>query len=372
MPKQQGALPDFMIRSLIASRCIRSDGGEVPSSHVGPASLDLAISDEVYRIARLFLPRPGERVRDVLTFADATPHDFAYPLSRDEVYIARVATQLALPKTIYGFCNPKSSTGRNDVHVRIVADGVARYDALTPRGFSGELWAIIKPQQFAIQLQAGETLSQARFFDAYTRLGYTEMSVCYQEDPLLLRVDGSPIPWDQLLIQDEDGSLILTLNLESELIGWEYAGANRIVDFSRRNHVKEEYFRPITRSSLVQGALPLRKGGFYILSTRELVRVPPHFACEMRPMDERSGEFRSHYAGFIDPGWGCGADGTGKGDALTLEVRPYEDITIRALQPIAKIRYERMFAVPERHYGELSGRSHYIGQRVAQLSKHFV
>jgi dCTP deaminase len=367
MAKHHGALPDSMIRSLISSDCISG----IEDRHVGPASVDLPLSEEIYRIAHVFLPRPGEKVRDILRFAEASRHDFKMPLERGSIYIARIETGFHLPENVYGYCNPKSSTGRADVHARVVADGVSRYDALTPHGFSGEAWVFIKPQLIPIRLFPGEALSQARFFDSDTRLEYTELGLAYREHGFLTSLPGSPIPWKDILIQDYDGSLILTLDLESEIVGWECFGSNKILDFSKRNHRKEDFFRPILRESLLNGALRLRSSGFFILSSAEAVRVPPSFACEMVSMDDRSGEFRSHYAGFIDPGWGCGEDGCGAGDPLTLEVRPFEDIVIRPGQPIAKIRYERMARNPDRHYGELLGRSNYLGQRNAKLSKHF-
>jgi dCTP deaminase len=113
----------------------------------------------------------------------------------------------------------------------------------------------------------------------------------------------------------------------------------------------------------------LKKGAFYILSTNEAVRVPPELACEMVPMDERSGEFRSHYAGFIDPGWGWGEKGEGKGRPLTLEVRPFEDLIVRHGQPIAKIKFERVNEVPVAAYDSMG--SNYIKQSGPKLAKHF-
>lgn len=367
MAKHSGALPDSMIRSLISSGCVSG----IDDRHVGPASVDLPLSDEVYRVAHVFLPRPGEKIRDILPFAEASKHDFVMPLERGSIYIARVDARFALPENVYGYCNPKSSTGRVDVHARVVADGVSRYDALTPRGFSGETWVFIKPQLIPIRLSHGEALSQARFFDADTRLEYTELGLAYREHRLLGSLSGGSIPWEDILIQDYDGSLILTLDLESDIVGWECFGSNKILDFSKKDHRKEDFFRPILRESLLNGSLWIRRNGFFILSSAEAVLVPPSFACEMVSMDDRSGEFRSHYAGFIDPGWGCGEDGSGMGDPLTLEVRPFEDIVIRPGQPIAKIRYERMARDPDRHYGQLLNRSNYLGQRGPKLSKHF-
>lgn len=366
MAKRIGALPDSMIRDLISSNCLI--GAE--DRHIGPASLDMPITDEIYRVAHVFLPKPGERVGDNLRFAEATRHHPDAPLERGALYLARLGIRFDLADSIYAYCNPKSSTGRVDVHARVVADGVSRYDAITPKGFSGSAWIFIKPQLIPVRILPGETLSQARFFNADTRLEHTELELTYRQYGLLSTLSGESIPWKDIRIHDYDGSLILTLDLESDIVGWECFGSNRILDFSRRDYRKEDFFRPIRRKNLPNGVLQLRRGGFYILSTAEAVMVPPSFACEMVSMDDRSGEFRSHYAGFIDPGWGYGKDGNGRGRPLTLEVRPFEDIVIRPGQPIAKIRYERMASDPDRHYDQLAG-SHYSGQAQVSLSKHF-
>lgn len=367
MGKRIGALPDSMIRSLISADCIK--GAEV--EHIGPASLDMAVTDEMYRVAHVFLPKPGECVRDSLSFAEATRHHPDSPLERGALYLAKLATRFDLPDSLYAYCNPKSSTGRVDVHARVVADGVSRYDAITPRGFSGDAWIFIKPQLIPVRVLPGETLSQARFFNADTRLEHTELEIAYREHGLLSSLSGESIPWKDIRIHDYDGSLILTLDLESDIVGWECFGSNRILDFSRRDYRKKDFFRPILHEDLHDGVLQMKRGGFYILSTAESVIVPPSFACEMVSMDDRSGEFRSHYAGFIDPGWGYGKDGNGKGRPLTLEVRPFEDIVVRPGQPIAKIRYERMAQDPDKHYDELADRSHYVSQSYVSLSKHF-
>ncbi|MCD5381381.1 MAG: 2'-deoxycytidine 5'-triphosphate deaminase, partial [Candidatus Pacebacteria bacterium] len=128
-----------------------------------------------------------------------------------------------------------------------------------------------------------------------------------------------------------------------------------------------EFFKKIC---IEDGALRLERDKFYILSAAERVRIPADLASEMVPMDERSGDFRSHYAGFLDPGWGCGAEGEGEGRPFTLEVRPFEDLVVRSGQPIAKIRFEKMIETPDFHYD--TKQSNYLVQSGPKLSKHFV
>jgi len=343
-------------------------GTENIKKQINPASLDLGISEEVYRAEGIFQPRPNEKVRDILELIGAISQKLDAVFEKDVTYLARLNEKLVLPRTVYGYANPKSSTGRNDVHVRLLADGVARYDSLS-NGYTGELWLAIKPRSYPIKLSFGERLNQLRFFNADTRFDETELEIAMarDKDKLLFYPleDDRALDYNEIKIRDNDGSLILTLDLTAEIVGYECRGVEKVLDFSRRGINPENFFSKITKKN---DYVFLKKGGFYILSTREAVRVPPHLACEMVPMDERSGEFRSHYAGFIDPGWGWGK-GEGKGRQLTLELRPFEDLIVRDNQPICKIKFERMIEIPNKLYDEAD--SHYINQIGPTISKHF-
>lgn len=175
--------------------------------------------------------------------------------------------------------------------------------------------------------------------------------------------------YKDIVHSDRDGSILLTLGLEGfEFPGWEAVDNGVAIDLAKRYHYNpKEFFRPIV---LFNHSITLREGAFYILSTKEYVRVASCFACEMRPMDDRAGDLRSHYAGFVDPGWGCGEDDRGRGRPLTLEVRSFEkNLIIRDGQPISKIRYERMYELPEKHYDQMSPT--YGGQSGPKLGKYF-
>lgn len=365
MPKELGALPDRMIHDMIEAGLIKG----VSPKNVGPASLDLSISDEVYRVAGMFQPRVGETIRELIARLDVRSHPVGAPFEREVVYLARLNESLALPRRVYGYCNPKSSTGRHDVHVRVLADGVPRYDAVTPAGFVGELWVVIVSRSYPVIIPTNEPLSQLRLFSANTRLSEEELEIAFARWKLLYTLKGDSIPYTAVPVSDNDGSVILTLDLESRVVGYEYTGHQRVLDFARgkKAYGAEGFFRPI---EVCDDRIHLQRGGFYILSTAEAVRVPPCFACEMVPMDERSGEFRSHYAGFIDPGWGYGRDGEAKGRPLTLEVRPFEDLVIFANHPIAKIKFERMIEVPDAHYDQKT-ECNYGAQSGPKLAKHF-
>lgn len=365
MAKKEGALPDHKIMEMMEAGFIK--GGN--TKNVNPASLDLTVSEEIYRLEHgLFQPKPGEDINDCLNRIGYSSHNFEYPLERNVTYLARLNESLALPEGVYGYCNPKSSIGRNDVHIRVLVDGVPRYDAAMPAGCEGSMWVAISPKSFPVKLPSGEALSQIRFFTGNTRFDKLDLQIHLRRDRLLWHND-EPLFYDDLMISDGDGSIILTLKLDDKIIGYECRGSNRVLDFARRRYYRiDDFFTPL---QMVNGSLHLKKDSFYILSTREAVRVPPHCACEMVPMDERAGEFRSHYAGFIDPGWGWGLNGDGHGRLITLELRPFEDITVRDNQPIAKIKFERMITAPDEHYDQLD-KSNYTSQIGPKLSKHFL
>lgn len=363
--KKLGALPDRLLHQMIDSGFINGSS----SNHVGPASFDLCVSNEMYRVNGMFQPRIGETIRHLLTRLDSQRHKLGMPFEREVVYLVRLNESLKLPHGVYGYCNPKSSTGRHDVHIRVLADGVPRYDAVTPSGFVGELWAVIIARSYPVIISSGEPLSQLRLFNADTRLSEEEIEIAFTKHGLLHTLDGESISYNDVKIRDNDGSIILTLDLKSEIAGYKCSGEQRILDFSKgkNTHDSESFFEQI---KVCGDHVRLRRGEFYILSTAEAVRVPPTLACEMVPMDERSGEFRSHYAGFIDPGWGYGKEGDGKGRPLTLEVRPFEDLVMFDKHPIAKIKFERMSEVPDKHY-DSKAVSNYCTQDGPKLAKHF-
>lgn len=365
MAARYGALPIQEIRDAMIAGAILN----AKESCLNPASLDLTISDEVYRTEGIFQPQPGERITDLIKGMTLFLHDFRVPLECEVTYLAQLNERFALPSGVYGYCNPKSSTGRNDLHVRTIADGVSRYDAVTPKGYAGGLWVAMVPKSIPILLREGERLNQVRFFTADTRFDELELELALRRDQLIWSREGIPLAYEDLKISDRDGSVILTLDLS----GWDYCGeknivgmtprkSNKVLDFSRRDYDPWEYFEPLR---LRNGKLPMRKGSFGIFSTAERVLVAPHLACEMVPMDERSGDFRAHYAGFIDPGWGY-EDGKGKGQQITLELRAFEDIILRPNQGIAKIKFERMRQVPSVLY-----EGNYRDQVGPRLSKHY-
>ena len=166
-----GTLPCQMINEMVKAGHIQN----VLEQNIRPASVDLRLSEEFYRVDGVFLPRPGESVREIISKMGASLHDLNYPLERGTTYLARLEESLKLPPDIYAYCNPKSSTGRNDIHVRVIADRISRYDTVAPAGYAGELWMAVEPRSFPIKLKPGVSLSQIRFFNHDTRFDEKEL-----------------------------------------------------------------------------------------------------------------------------------------------------------------------------------------------------
>lgn len=361
--KHAGVLPQQMLQSFIHTGHIRGALDE----QVNPSSVDLSLSGQCWRVEGIVQPRVNERVEDSLACAGSTLHDLHQVMEVGVSYFARLRESVVLPHGVYGYCNPKSSTGRNDVHVRVLADGVPRFDAVTPPGHSATLWAAITPKSYPIIIPVGERIAQLRLFTVNTRFSELELQIEMERTPLIFSTDGSVLKYSDLSITDADGSILLTLSLPKGFVGYRCRRPSRVLNFSHRGYRWHDYFERLYSDGEM---LRLRRGEFYVLSTHEYVRVPPHLSCEAVDMDSRNGEFRSHYAGYIDAGWGYGRNGKGKGRPITLEVRPYEDLVIRKGQAFAKIRFERMAEPPDEHYDQL-GTSHYRSQNIARLSKHF-
>lgn len=360
-----GAFPSQRIAKMI-------EGGQIidaDASRIQPSSLDLTISDEIYKMKGVFLPRVGESISDILREGSLFSWDLGKPLESQGIYLVRLNESLALQPSAYARTNNKSSTGRVNLQARLLADGVPRFDAL-PRGYRGALWLLLIPRSFSIKLDAGDALNQIRFFNADSTLSRTDLDALYTEDALLHTENGIHIQREHVEF-DERGGITLTVNLEQSIVGYKCRpSAGTILDFRSTNNDPDEFFEAILRPK--NGHLILRRDEFYVLSTLECLRVPPTFACEMVAYDPSKGEFRSHYAGFIDPGWGYGRDGEIPAAALVLEMLLQDnDVILRHGQPVCKVVYERLAEPADRIYGTGDLASHYALQRGPRLSKHF-
>lgn len=338
--------------------------------NIQPSSLDLTLSEELYRVEGVFLPQRGEHVRDLIDMFHAQSVTFAEPLQCHGVYLCRLNERLVLPESVYAYANNKSSTGRINLQVRLLCDGVPKFDQI-PKSYCGELWILVAPHSFSIALQPGQSLNQMRFFNADTRLSEEEHRALYSFQPLLYQFDGKSFPAAEVLF-DKGGGITMTIDFDQDIIGYvAFPNSAKVLDYARRDYKPEDFFEPICR--LKKNQLVLNREGFYIFSTKEYIAVPPEFSVEMIAYDPTKGEFRTHYAGFFDPGWGFGARGELKGTPAVLEVYPHDhNFIFRDGQPICKMVYERLATFPDRIYGVGDLGSHYQHQRGPCLSKHFV
>jgi dCTP deaminase len=363
----QGTLPSQEIGKLIADGRIVSTA-KINPAQVQPSSLDLTLSRRAFSMPGSLMPLPGERVTDLIERYSRYPVDLKEPgvLVRDNVYLILLAERFELPADIGAYANNKSSTGRIDLQTRVLCDGTPRYDKI-PEGYKGELWLEVIPKSFDVKVRAGDSLNQTIFYAGRTMLAHGELaSLMLRKKPLLYQPDGKAADGAHLI---GDG-LLMTLDLEQPVAGFKARKSIRPIDFAAiGQHEPKEFFEAIERPP--NGTLFLSQGDFYIFSTYEYVSVPPEYAVEMLPYDTSAGEFRAHYAGFFDPGFGYGEKGEVKGTPAVLEVRPYEDdLIVRHRQPVCKMAYEKLSARPDKLYG-VGMTSNYAAQRGPRLSKFF-
>lgn len=352
-----GVLPKQMLRKLCTTRFITG----IDERYLNPASIDLPLSGEAYRLESIFLPLRGEKIRDLLSLVGATPHDLENPLEVGVPYLIRIAGTWRLPSIVYGYANPKSSTGRLGLFCRIVADGVDMYEALIGPGWTGEIWMLVRSDYFSVRLASGLALSQIRFFDGKSFLDDLHIELSIEKHGLLFDQKKRKLPFAD--VRRHADSLLLSLKVGSNM-GYECRWTRRILDLRIGGKLKD-FFKPIHASN---SAFMPRRNCFYILTTRERIMVPPDLSAELRAIDPRLGEFRSHAAGYIDPGWGYGKSGEARGRPITLEMIPHEDMFVRDGQIIARIRFENMKEAPETAYD--AAESHYTDQYAARPSKY--
>ena len=336
----EGILPSQAIRELIVDEEVRLAEPLLPNQ-LQPASLDLRLGNVAYRVRASFLPGRGERVTAKLD--DLQLHSISLSqgavLETGCVYVAPLLESLALPEGLCAATNPKSSTGRLDVFTRVIADGVSAFDQI-PAGYEGPLYAEICPQTFPVVVRKGSRLSQIRF-----RAGGPDAKPV-QDIPLSIDLSG-----------DKDGLVGYRGKRHTGLVDVDAVGACAMLDFWEPIYVRGKK------------RLILDPDQFYILASKEAVHVPPTQAAEMVPFNPLVGEFRVHYAGFFDPGFGH-AEAGGAGSKAVLEVRSHNvPFMLEDGQTIGRLVYEQLTDVPELLYGRDLA-SHYQAQGL-KLSKHF-
>ncbi len=356
-----GIVPAQAIRALAEAGEIKPAEPFGPKQ-VQPASLDLRLGDVAYRVRASFLPGPGVPVAERLKALSLHEIDLrnGAVLETGCVYVVPLLECLALAKGLSAAANPKSSTGRLDVFTRVIADGVASFDTI-PDGYKGALYAEICPQTFPIVVRRGSTLSQVRFRRGQPTINDIDLAKLHASDTLVSGGAGADI----------QGGIALSVDLvgdASGLVGYRAKRHTGLVDVDAPGSCSLlDYWEPIRVGG--QKRLILDPDQFYILASKEAVHVPPMYAAEMVPFNPLVGEFRVHYAGFMDPGFGH-AEAGGSGARVVLEVRSHKvPFILEDGQIIGRLIYERMAALPDKLYGRDLG-SNYQAQGL-KLSKHF-
>jgi dCTP deaminase len=334
-----GVLPDHALRALHQGGAIACDAA-FADTQIQPASLDLRLGDFAYRVRASFLPGQGKSVSDRLSQSDLVMHKLdlrsGAVLETGCVYLVPLQESLALPGDVYGLANPKSSTGRIDVFVRVICDGATSFDRVQA-GYKGPLWAEICPRTFSILARPDDRLTQLRLKKGETAT-----------------------------LQRRDLNLDLSHTSLGDVIGFRARRHAPLLDLAKvDSHAPRDWFEPLYARD---GRLVLDPGEFYILASQPGLSIPKDMAAEMVPTAEDLGEFRAHYAGFFDPGFGV-SNGQSSVTRGVLEVRGRDvPFVLEHGQPVARLVYEPLAAPPDHLYGDNG--SHYQGQSL-KLSKLF-
>jgi dCTP deaminase len=358
---EAGILPDRMIADLAVQGVIRLER-PFAEDQIQPASLDLRLGKVAYRVRASFLPGPQAKVSERIAALKLHEIDLSdgAVLETGCVHIVPLMESLALPRDLSASANPKSSTGRLDVFTRVIADHARSFDRIDA-GYQGPLYAEISPRTFPVLVREGTRLSQIRFRRGHALLDAKALRALHAKERL---VDSD----------DTDVSEGISVGVDlaglgpDKLVGYRAKRHTGLIDVERRNGYDiGEFWEPM--AARADKSLILDPNEFYILASKEAVQVPPDFAAEMVPFDPLVGEFRVHYAGFFDPGFGYAGAG-GRGSRAVLEVRSREvPFILEHGQIVGRLIYEQMLARPEKLYGQIST-SNYQGQSL-KLSKHF-
>ena len=367
-PPKAGIFPSQDIRELIRAGGVSATPAITPEQ-VQPASLDLRLGPVAYRVRASFLPGKRCTVSKRIEAHMMAELDLSKPVIMEKgcIFIVPLMESLALPDTVSAKANPKSTTGRLDVFTRLITDYAHEFEWVA-EGYTGPLFVEIVPRTFTIAVRAGMRLNQLRFLKKKVSAATdTAVKRLHEDEPLVWSGDGDPGT------ANIDRGLTISVDLDSTRDSRTTAYRARrnapLIDLARINHYPPAAFWDAIRTDETK-QLILDPGEFYILASKESVSVPPHYAAEMVPFDPTIGEYRIHYAGFFDPGFGYGVNGEVKGTPAVLEVRAHEvPFVIEHGQMVGRLLYSKLLTRPDKIYGGKIGSS-YQGQGLA-LSKQF-
>lgn len=353
-----GVLPSQRITEMIAQGQITASHAILPDQ-IQPASLDLRLGHTAYRVRASFLAGAGRRVLERID--ELSMHEIALTdgavLEKGCVYVVPLMENLDLPAGVRAAASAKSSIGRLDLMTRLITDQGVEFDRV-PDGYTGPLYAEICPQSFCVLVRPGQMLNQIIFRVGETFLSDETLANVHQRSAI---VDKTPH------ISNGLGFSVDLRPSNGDLVGYRAKRHAGVIDLDGiGSHDPGDYWEEVRTT---QGRIILDPGAFYILVSREAIAIPPDCAAEMAPYLAMVGEFRVHYAGFFDPGFGYDAAG-GAGSRGVLEVRCHEaPFVLEHGQIVGRLEYERMQAVPTQLYGSDIA-SNYQGQGL-KLSKHF-
>jgi dCTP deaminase len=366
----EGVLPNSYLVQAIEEEVIDAGRFKIPHENVQPASLDLRLGETAYRMRCSFLPGAFdvESRLEELTIDRLDLRGDGVVLETNRPYLIPLKERLALPAGVRGKANPKSSTGRVDVFTRVITDRSYRFDEIAD-GYQGHLYLEVVPLSFAVRVREDLSLNQLRLSCGRSALSDAEILDHHRRQPLLY-VDDQPVPESSVILDD---GLFLSLDLSGDPsghVGYRARESAPLLDLTRGEPLDPDpFWEPVRREPGDRVVLTEKK--FYLLMSREAVVIPPGLASEMTAYDPTSGELRTHYAGFFDPGFGYDRQGRFRGSKAALEVRAHDvPFMIEQGQRVCKLTFERMMEEPTILYGR-EPRSNYQGQTQA-LGKHFL
>ncbi|PYY18793.1 MAG: 2'-deoxycytidine 5'-triphosphate deaminase [Acidobacteria bacterium] len=360
LERNNGILPAQSLRALVKNHIIAApESLPIGDEQIQPASIDLRLGQQAFHVRASFLPGKSstllKRVHDGLLIDTV---DLSQPalLTPNSVYIVKLTETLNLPADVSGIANPKSTTGRLDIFTRLITEHGEEFERV-PRGYSGELYVEVVTRSFPVYVREGLKLNQLRFIRGRAEARRDSVLRELAKDDQLVRYET-----EDRVVDAINRGLSVTVNLEgserSDIVAYKAKKYAAPIDLSKIRYYEMADFWEFIRKPAVR-RLILEPDEFYLLASKEKVRVPPDHAAEMVSYDPTMGEFHVHYAGFFDPGFGYGAQGEIPGTKAVLEVRAHDmPILLEDGQFVGKLLYYRMAAIPQVVYGQEIGSSY--------------
>ena len=299
-----------------------------------PASLDLTLSDKCHRIKASFIPN-NIKISKVIKELSLSKIDLNQNtlLEKNCIYLCELNEKLNLPNNIMGKSNPKSTTGRLDIFTRVITENGKEYDFINYK-YKGKLYLEIIPQSFSIIIKKNTSLNQIRFFQGSN-------------------------------IENKFKQINISVSIKkNQVTAYKAKKITSAIDLNKINFYKvSKYWEEIIPED---NYFIIERDEFYILRSKESIMIKNNQAAELEPFKDSFGNFRVHYAGFFDPGFGNSKTGT----PAVLELRAYDTpFIIRDGQLVGQLNYYEIDEIKKETYG-LSIKSNYSNQNL-KLAKQF-